>query len=253
MSIFSTEPIVPMRQRVREGKTNAANVCVLLFFFYNPKQEHEQGDASHKKQSLCVSFYFLSFQLRPVQNMCPSLFIILQLMQKVSVQVKNIILQLACSYHLFNKKKLTAASRVPSAPAQGRYKSQSATFPFPFSHLYLIKLGYFSRGGGSREFCFPFCNCCRTWYSGAVSLVEYKHCFQSTVCYSDTYRDLLRLCWQAATSSLGCHSSRQQVWIENIRNIDYRNEIMVWLMDWQEIHFLLNLAREPCFRNCTLL
>lgn len=63
MSIFSTEPIVPMRQRVREGKTNAANVCVLLFFFYNPKQEHEQGDASHKKQSLCVSLFIFFFLL----------------------------------------------------------------------------------------------------------------------------------------------------------------------------------------------
>lgn len=184
--------------------------------------------------------------------MCPLLFIILQLTQKVSVPVKNIILQLACSYRLFNKKQLTAASRVPSAPAQGHHKSQSATFPFPSSHLYLITLGYFSRGGRSHEFCFSICNCCRTWYSGAVSLVKYKHCFQSTVCYSDIYRDFLRLCWHTATSSIGCHSSRQEVWIENIRNIDFRNEIMVWLMDWQEIHFLLNLARELCFRNCTL-
>lgn len=53
--------------------------------------------------------------------------------------------------------------------------------------------------------------------------------------YNDMYRDLLRLRWHAAMSGVGRHSSRQQVCVESIRKIDYPNEIIVWVMDWQEI------------------
>lgn len=123
---------------------------------------------------------------------------------------------------------------------QGHYWNHKSASPFLLSQLYLVKLypgqlGSLSRGCRSQHFC------C-TSVAAALLLWAGGTWAQCRVCFTGMYRDLH---WHAA---LGCHSSRQQVWVETIRKIGYPNEIIVWLMDWQGLPwFLPSLVRELCF------